>query len=888
MRWTIPALLLVSASLSAAEPVDYLRDIKPLLKERCFACHGSLKQKAGLRLDTIRLMHKGGENGPALEAGRADKSVLLERVSTSLANRRMPPPNEGEPLSPKEIARLRLWIEQGARGPATEKAEADPREHWAFRVPQRPPLPTVKNPDWQRHPIDAFVAMEHERHQVVPQSSAARATLLRRVYIDLTGLPPTRAELHAFLNDLSPTAYEKIVDRLLASPQYGERWARHWMDVWRYSDWYGRRAVPDVWNSAPQIWRWRDWIIASLNQDKGYDRMVQEMLAADEIAPGDDAAAVATGYLVRNWYALNPNQWMRDIVEHTGKAFLGLTFNCAHCHDHKYDPIAHEDYFRLRAFFEPLQLRQDRVPGEGDPGPFQKYDYAKLRKVVKIGSVGVFDENPDAKTFVYLQGDERLRAPDKAAVSPGVPAFLGRIDIEKMTLPDISYYPGLKSFLRQEEIAQRKIEIGKVHIALMFGMGSPVQIIAAVAELQALESRLAADDARYRKTVGDPAALARAASKAERLAAKLAAGAKWLAAVSTSESARQRLAATPEGKEKDAAALALNKAEQQATALKTVVDQAAKNLLADNDKYTPLSPLYPSTSTGRRRALAQWMTARTNPLTARVAVNHIWMRHFERPLVETVFDFGRNGKKPTHPALLDWLAVEFMESGWRMKHLHRLIVTSNTYRQASSGGSENVAHDPDNRFLWRYSAHRVEAEVVRDSILDLAGDLDRTIGGPVLDNNLEHSSKRRSLYFSVYPEDGGNLKFLEIFDAPDTCDCYRRAASVMPQQALALANNQLAVSNSRILARKLGETSDEDFSTAAFEQVLSRTPTRDEQQACTAFLKKQAALYRATPASELKGPTVPGIAAPSLDPQLRARESLVRALFSHHEFVTIR
>src|SRR5262245_10745436 len=364
MRFSLPlaAVYVLSATpVRAEEPVNYLRDVKPILKERCFSCHGALKQKGKLRLDTAALMHQGGESGPAVEPGKAGESLLIERVTAKKPDRRMPPPSEGDPLTPKQIALLRAWIEQGAKGPAKEVAEADPRKHWAFRKPVRPELPALKNPAWVRNPIDAFVAVEHDKRELTPSAPAPKEALLRRAYLDLTGLPPPRDELHAFLADDSPGAYEKVVDRLLRSPQYGERWARHWMDVWRYSDWYGRRAVPDVWNSAPQVWRWRDWIIRSLNDDKGYDRMVMEMLAADEIAPDDDDAAVATGFIVRNWYALNPNQWMRDMVEHTGKAFLGLTLHCAHCHDHKYDPVSQEEYFRFRAFFEPVQVRQDRM-----------------------------------------------------------------------------------------------------------------------------------------------------------------------------------------------------------------------------------------------------------------------------------------------------------------------------------------------------------------------------------------------------------------------------------------------------------------------------------------------------------------------------------------------
>ncbi len=250
---------------------------------------------------------------------------------------------------------------------------------------------------------------------------ATKRELIRRVTLDLIGLPPTREETLMFLGDHSADAYERLVDRLLARPEYGERWGRHWMDVWRYSDWYGRRAVPDVMNSYPQIWRWRDWIVRSLNEDKGYDRMLMEMVAADELCPTDDANVVATGFIVRNWYKWNYETWMKDCVEHTGKAFLGLTLNCAHCHDHKFDPITQEDYFRFRAFFEPLELRHDRVRGEADPGPFKKYVYAESYGPIKSGAIRIFDEKLDAQTFMFSGGDARNRIEGKPPVDCGPP-----------------------------------------------------------------------------------------------------------------------------------------------------------------------------------------------------------------------------------------------------------------------------------------------------------------------------------------------------------------------------------------------------------------------------------------------------------------------------------
>ncbi len=311
----------------------------------------------------------------------------------------MPPASEGEGLSGKEIALLRDWIDQGAAGPADEKPEPDPKDHWAFRAPVRPELPRLGGDARPRNPIDAFLAAARRNAGLTPQPPADRPTLLRRVYLDLVGLPPSREQLQAFLADTAPDAYERVVDRLLASPQYGERWGRHWMDIWRYSDWWG--LGDEVRNSQKHIWHWRDWIVESLNADKGYDQMLREMLAADELYPDDLDRLRATGFLARHYFKFNRNTWLDETVEHTSKAFLGLTMNCAKCHDHKYDPIAQADYYRFRAFFEPYQVRTDEVPGEADPE--------------KDGIPRAFDCNLDAPTY--------LLRPRRRATADEGPAF---------------------------------------------------------------------------------------------------------------------------------------------------------------------------------------------------------------------------------------------------------------------------------------------------------------------------------------------------------------------------------------------------------------------------------------------------------------------------------
>jgi hypothetical protein len=337
-------LLLGAASAQAVGPVEYLRDIKPLLAVKCYECHSGLRPaKAQLRLDTGALIREGGEHGPVILPGNSAESLLLERVSAADVATRMPPEGRGEALTAKQVELLRSWIDQGARSPADEQPE-DPTRHWAYQQPVRPAVPDVADADWVRNPIDAFLAAEHQKCGLRPLPPAGKEQLLRRVYLDLIGLPPTRQQLHAFLNDPSPDAYEEVVDRLLASPQYGERWGRHWMDVWRYSDWYGRIAgMHQYRHSQRHIWRWRDWIIESINRDKGYDRMIVEMLACDELAAGDDNIARATGFVGRNYFVFNRNVWLQDAVEYTAMGLLGSTLKCCRCHDHKCDPFTQKD-----------------------------------------------------------------------------------------------------------------------------------------------------------------------------------------------------------------------------------------------------------------------------------------------------------------------------------------------------------------------------------------------------------------------------------------------------------------------------------------------------------------------------------------------------------------
>lgn len=937
------AMLAGAPSLAAADAVDYVRDVKPILRQHCASCHGALRQKGGLRLDHVALIRQGGDSGPAISA-TSGESLLIGAVRGAADTERMP--LDAKPLSDEQIATLAAWVDAGAIAPE-EPLPEDPRAHWSYQKPAKLPLPTVQNGAWAVHPIDRFLAIEHERRGLSPAPVAAKNLLLRRVYVDLIGLPPSPSELAEFLADTSDNAYEKVVDRLLASPHYGERWGRHWMDVWRYSDWDGYAA--EVRESQPHIWRWRDWIIESLNADKPYDAMIVEMLAADEVAPTDPNTLRASGFLARNWYRFNRNVWMDDTVEHTAKAFLGTTLNCARCHDHMYDPILQTDYYQFRAIFEPYNVRADRVPGEAD--------------TKKDALTRVFDSEADKPTYLFARGNEA--APDKEhPLAPAVPAALGgdKLSFAPVSLPPTAYYPGLQSYVQQESLAEAQGAVDRAEAA----MAKSTQLLAEARKKQsdAIAARAATPPPKDAPSAAGAAGTAPTASTEQKPAnesndtasgaviAQAEAGARlaeqvMLTAASALVSVRAKIAADraafanpPEASAKDLARdasraeriLNAQQARQRVMQLEHDLtkareitaekegekkDEKNKNNVAAIEKnladarkahdtaqaalgqagetYSRFGSVYPTTSTGRRTALARWIASKNNPLTARVAINQIWMRHFGAPLVASVFDFGLNGKRPTHPALLDWLAVELMDGGWHMKPIHRLIVTSTAYRlQSSSADDGNLARDPENQFLWRMNPRRMEAEALRDSTLCVADGLDRTMFGPELDQSAGLTSARRSIYFRSSKEK--KVTFLQTFDSPNVTDCYRRSETIVPQQALAMVNSSLSLAEARRLAasmaQDLGPQASSEalarFVAAAFERILCRPPNDEERALCLEFLAAQARRF-ADPAALVAFASGPENAVkPSADPAQRARENLIHVLLNHNDFLTIR
>jgi len=869
--------------------VDYATEIKPLLRRRCFSCHGALKQEADLRLDTVSAMLDGGDSGAVVVASDPAASPILERVSASDPDLRMPPEHEGEQFTPAQIRLLRDWISEGAPAPVDEQPEADPQAHWAFQPIVRPAVPQVADVRWNGNPIDAFISARHQTVGVTPQPAASSQQLLRRLTFDLIGLPPSPEQVAALSEEMSDDWYQRTVDELLADARHGERWARHWMDIWRYSDWWG--LGQQLRRSQKHIWHWRDWMIESLNADMGYDEMVRLMLSADEQYPNDLDKLRATGYLARNYWLFNRTQWMDETIEHVSKGMLGLTMNCAKCHDHKYDPIAQVDYYRMRAIFEPYHVRLDVLPGQPDLN----------RDAIPRAYDGAIEE----PTYVLVRGDEKN--PDKSTViEPGVPASIaaGEFAVETIALPLDAWQPERRDWVLEAHLtdaqqaldkANRNRSAATVKIAGAKKDSSESNDAAAQQELkvanaaanvaaaklasiqrraEAMRELWRSDDAKG--STKEARSSEEAAIQAERdLAVKVAQHSVAVAELELLRAAEDKKAAAEKKRKTSADSLAKANA-------------AAKTEIKDTDQFTPLTGArwtptrfmfsgkddpevtFPDHSTGRRTALATWITDRRNPLTARVAANHIWTRHMGQSLVPTVFDFGRNGEPPTHPKLLDWLAAELMDNNWSMKHLHRLIVNSETYRLSSSAANQesNVERDPDNHTWWRRDPIRLESQVIRDSLLAHAGTLDSTMGGPSVPKAQQPTSTRRSMYF-FHSNNERNL-FLTTFDEASVTECYRREQSVVPQQALALTNSKLIHDTAPQIAKQLGEGVRDDvvFIQKLFSVLLGMEADAAEIAACSNALVQWRTVQK--------------------NSEEEARTHLVWSLINHNDYVTLR
>ena len=766
-----------------------------VIKANCLACHGAAKM-SGLDLRSREAMLAGGERGPALVPGKAEESRLY-RFAAGLDKPTMPP---GKTLPADQLAVVKEWIAAGANftelkddaAAVLSKLEerpvtAEEKSFWAFRPVIRSELPKNK----QTNPIDAFLiaAIREKNLQVAPPAN--RRALVRRAYLDLVGLPPTVAQVEKFVNDPAPDAFAKVVEDLLASPHYGERWGRHWLDLIRYADSGGFEFDRD----KPNAWRFRDYVIRAFNRDRPYDRFVREQLAGDEFPETGTDGRIGVGYLRLGLENNMKTEMTRldeldDLVGTTSNAFLGMTVGCARCHNHKFDPIPQKDYYRMQAVFYPAKPLDYRLAPADEVTAWQ----AEVKRV-------------DALVKPVQAELAALEKPYRDAI----------VAAKKAKLPDYIQL-ALRTPAEQRTEGQRlnAIQVEKT----------------LVAEEKELKAALSEGDSDARTV------LRKRIKDLEATKPKIPD-----TALSIAEESR----VAPESR-----FLHRGSSGQPGSVMQPGVLTAA----SWNEWKFPTPPADAKTSY-RRRGFAEWLTAPENPLTARVMVNRIWLNHFGEGLVRTPNNFGKTGDAPTHPELLDWLASEFVRSGWSMKAMHRLMMNSEAYQRGSDDITANLAVDGENRLLWRMPRRRVEAEVIRDSILSVAGNLVDRLGGPgvfpYIDPALFQASSartwpgkpdtdpstwRRSVY--VFTKRSIPLPILDIFDKPDSvASCARRNRSTIAPQSLILMNNSFVAMEAAKFAERLRQMAGDDAAAqvrAAYAIALGRAPSQQEAERSIAFV----------------------------------------------------
>jgi hypothetical protein len=688
---------------------------------------------------------------------------------------------------PTALALLLAGMTEGADAPAPVDAK---KVHWAWKAPVIPVLPAVRDPNWARNAIDRFILAKLESAGLAPAPAASPQQLIRRATFDLTGLPPTPEEVDAFVNDPSPNAWDKVIDRLLASPHYGERWGRHWLDLVRFAESNGYE-FDEV---RPNAWRYRDFVVQSFNDDKPYDRFIKEQLAGDELSPDDPQARIATGFNL-----LGPDMTdssdkkqrrqntLNDMTDTVGLAFLGMTITCARCHDHKFEPIPQTDYYRLQAFFTPAQFRLDvPVPPREQKAALEAaaLELEKLTKPQRDALAEI--EEPIRRKLFETKLARLPEETQKAHRTPEDERTGGQKELVETTL-------------RLVRVASTEI-IGKLN---------------------------ASDQQRYRELQLEIKKL-----EAKKPVMPIAMGIQDAAgpAPKTYLLGRGELS---------------NPGDEVAPGFPVALLPGQKPLAA------PIEPR--KGSTGRRLALAEWLSDRSNPLTARVLVNRLWQHHFGRGIVPTASDFGVHGLPPTHPELLDWLACDFMDGGWQIKRLHKLILTSAAYRQGAAPTAAALKLDPDNRLFSRVNRLRLEGEIIRDSLLAVSGRLNPQMGGPgvfppippdaikgakgwvVSSNPDDH--RRRSMY--IFARRNLRFPFLETFDLPDSnLSCPKREQSTTAPQALALLNAADVIEAADALAGRVSATAktDDERIALAYRLALGRAPAETELTIARKFL----------------------------------------------------
>jgi hypothetical protein len=870
----VAGLLASGVPAGGQEPVSadgaefFERRIRPVLAEKCYSCHSAKagKVKADLALDTREGLRRGGYSGPALVPGDPENSLLIKAIRHTSEDLEMPP-KEADRLTPEQVRDFELWVKMGApdpRGTDVGSPSAKPRidfaearKFWSYRPVGDPPVPEVGDRSWPESPIDRFILAKLEEKGLKPAPDADKRTLLRRVTFDLTGLPPTPEEVEAFLADDAPDAFAKVVERLLASPRYGERWGRHWLDVVRYADTAGCNSDYPI----PQMYRYRDWVIRAFNEDKPYGDFIREQLAGDLLPwktwEERNEKVIATGYVANSRrFASSENGIQHLIIEDTidnlGRTFLGLTIHCARCHDHKFDAISNEDYYALYGIFQ-----STRYPFPG----------IELNKVPR-----------DLVPLVPPEEVERILAPHRERLA-ALDAEVKRLEAE------------------QAEARRVIAEEGARPAASAGPPAAPAPVVPPPA--------VAADPALARRFAELAAAEARARGEAARLEAERA------ALVAEAERSRRIAEASRRLEElRGAIKAAQKKREEYAKSMPLVesayaVAEGAKpgnarvHLRGDPKTLGAEVPRrfltvlggreLPSGHAGSgRRELAEWIADPGNPLTWRVMANRIWQYHFGRGIVATPSDFGVRGQAPTHPELLDWLTRRFLESGGSIKALHRHVVLSRTYRMSSRADAEALRVDPENAYLWRFPRRRLEAEAIRDALLAVAGTLDPTPGGPhpfPPQNTWSftqhkpfiavYETAKRSVY--VMTQRIRRHPFLALFDGPDTnASTAVRTVSTTPLQGLYMLNAPFVHEQARAFAERLRRerAGEDERIERAYHLAFGRPPSSKEREVGRSYLAAARARLAAAGMTEDRRDT-------------EAWESYARVLFRLNEFIYV-
>jgi hypothetical protein len=753
----------------------FRKHVRPVLESKCLRCHGGKGIESEFDLSDRDTLLKGGLAGPAVIPGKSKDSLLIKLITH--AREPHMPHNSGK-LPADVIAHIGQWIDLGAPYDAplakskakslswTEKVlPASAKKFWSLEPLTRPAPPSVKNEGWCKTPIDRFILAKLEAARLSPSPPAGKPVLLRRAYFDVLGLPPTPEEAHAFLNDSAPDAYDKLIDRLLNSPHFGERWARHWLDLARFAESHGFEHDYD----RPSAYHYRDFVIKAFNRDLPYDTFVKWQIAGDEFAPDDPLALTATGFLAagvhstqitKNEVEKHRYDEMDDKLNTLSTAFLGLTVGCARCHDHKYDPIPQRDYYRMLSTFT-----------------------TTVRSEVEV--------NFDPESFAKAQG-----------------AFKGE-------------------HARQVAALQR------------YEAKQPPTALAALASLARNPVQAALVGATHRTFDPEWRKLAKAVGDHSKKAPKLP-----KALIASEGLAAVRLHTQGEDFFNETYFLRRGETEQK----EGVATPSYLQVLMpspQSDRRWWIDPPKGSRTSYRRRALAEWLTDvdhGAGRLLARVIVNRLWQHYLGQGLVATPSDFGARGERPVHPDLLDWLATELIQNGWRLKHVHKLILQSAVYRQTSQVDESKAKLDRDNKLYWRNPARRLEAEVIRDNLLAVSGELDRKLFGP---GTLDEASKRRSIYFTV--KRSKLMPMMTIFDAPDALGGLAdRPTTTIAPQALYLMNNAQARGYAKSFARRIdtdGKRSLEDAVRSGYLIALARPPERDELADSVAFVRQQMATY---------------------------------------------